>query len=138
MYFKIVNGTIQNSRKPIVGGFEQNGLVYERDPARLVVVSNTEVRDKTDQEIFDGIRPSIESALFAAAEGHIQTQLSAMAYAKTLVEAEKSKTKAQENAAWVQGIWDDHDARIAALAPGVEVNYDFSSHGSKPNKVKDY
>lgn len=51
MYFKVVNGRIKNSRKPIDGGFEQNGLSYECDSSRLVVVSDTEVRDMTQEEI---------------------------------------------------------------------------------------
>lgn len=56
MYFKISNGSIRNSRTPIEGGFEQNGLVYEYDVNRLVIVSDNEVRDMTQEEI-DAVTP---------------------------------------------------------------------------------
>lgn len=51
MYFKVTDGKIKNSRKPIAGGFEQNGLEFECDSGRLVVVSDTELRDMTQDEL---------------------------------------------------------------------------------------
>jgi len=138
MYFKIDNGRVINSREPIEGGFEKEGLKYECDSGRLVAVGDNDVRDKTDAEILEDRRDMIESSFFSSAEYQVAKSLSPYAYALTLQKASEGDEAALENLAWVEAIWDDHDGRVASLESPYDYDIDFSSHGDKPRQVREY
>lgn len=144
MYFKITDGQIENSREPIEGGFEQNGLEYDFDAGRLVVVSDTEVRDMTKEELFDRDKASLFDAVFHAAEAYIFATLTPYGYGYTTRKAAEGSTEAIANLAWCDSVFALHDAKVATITADSFMSLDmdevtdYSSLGDKPHKISEY